>query len=597
MMPYHVKGLEPNYNIDSLKVDATIQNNGDMLVKEAITLDGSFNGYIRDLSYKGNYSNYDASNLELIKVCESNNFTPDKCFSKVNYGYSGDSYVYEYSETSNIISLKMYDYNPSGEKTFYIEYLLKDVVLIHDDVAELYWTFIGENFDDDINYVNITINLPSTSTELRAWAHGPLDGNIDLVSKKQVVATINNLYAKNLVDVRMVFDKTLVSNGTKIVSGNGLNNILKEENKRADEANQERAKARMLYYGMITIDILWLCLAIIIFIYVYLKYDKERKSEFNLEYYREFPGEYGPEVMEYLITSNVSSLSLSALILNIVSKKGLTIREDQNKKGKKEYVLVDSKNKLKEPLTEEETFIKEWLLNDCGNGEEVSMNEIKDASKDITSAKKFLKQYNKWSDMAKENGQKEEFFDDNTGIKIKVGLFGALGIILFAIHNAIGVQNALMVIVLMVSIFIIIYAIAFRRRTVKGNDHYVKWMAFKKFLLDFGRFKEKELPEIALWEKYLVYATALGIADKVIKEMAIKIKEINADTNILPPYSFIYFNNAFAHDIVHTVSTAKTLSVSKIAQSRTSSGGGFGGGFSGGGGFGGGGIGGGGRGF
>ena len=29
---------------------------------------------------------------------------------------------------------------------------------------------------------------------------------------------------------------------------------------------------------------------------------------------------------------------------------------------------------------------------------------------------------------------------------------------------------------------------------------YKKWMAFKKFLLDFGRFNEKELPEISRYE-------------------------------------------------------------------------------------------------
>ena len=32
-----------------------------------------------------------------------------------------------------------------------------------------------------------------------------------------------------------------------------------------------------------------------------------------------------------------------------------------------------------------------------------------------------------------------------------------------------------------------------------------KWTAFKKFLNDFGSFDVKELPEIKLWERYLVF--------------------------------------------------------------------------------------------
>mgnify|MGYP002448560150 CR=1 FL=1 len=37
-------------------------------------------------------------------------------------------------------------------------------------------------------------------------------------------------------------------------------------------------------------------------------------------------------------------------------------------------------------------------------------------------------------------------------------------------------------------------------------------------LKPFSYLNEKEVPELVLWEKYLVYATAFGIADKVAKE-------------------------------------------------------------------------------
>ncbi len=36
---------------------------------------------------------------------------------------------------------------------------------------------------------------------------------------------------------------------------------------------------------------------------------------------------------------------------------------------------------------------------------------------------------------------------------------------------------------------------------------------------EFSLLKEKEIPHLVLWEKFLVYATAFGIADKVIKQL------------------------------------------------------------------------------
>ncbi len=110
----------------------------------------------------------------------------------------------------------------------------------------------------------------------------------------------------------------------------------------------------------------------------------------------------------------------------------------------------------------------------------------------------------------------------------------------------------------------------------------------KKFLLAFGRFKEKELPEIVLWEKYLVYAAALGVADKVEKQMKIKIKNI-AETNPNFNYNtFTYmaiYSNGFSRNISSTINNSVSGAItSAVASSVSSSGSGGGGGFSGGGG-------------
>ena len=115
---------------------------------------------------------------------------------------------------------------------------------------------------------------------------------------------------------------------------------------------------------------------------------------------------------------------------------------------------------------------------------------------------------------------------------------------------------------------------------------------------DFSLLNEKEVPDLKLWEKYLVFATAFGIADKVIDQLKVKYPDLQE----IDGYDYVYMNllynsalnTAFLTSLNTAVNRAYMGGLSNQAGSNYSggnfsSGGGFGGGFSGGGGFGGGG--------
>ncbi|MCD6420192.1 MAG: DUF2207 domain-containing protein, partial [Synergistetes bacterium] len=57
------------------------------------------------------------------------------------------------------------------------------------------------------------------------------------------------------------------------------------------------------------------------------------------------------------------------------------------------------------------------------------------------------------------------------------------------------------------------------RWTRYGLVYYKKWQRFKGYLTDFSMLKEYPPESIAIWESYLVYATALGVAKEVIHHM------------------------------------------------------------------------------
>ena len=116
--------------------------------------------------------------------------------------------------------------------------------------------------------------------------------------------------------------------------------------------------------------------------------------------------------------------------------------------------------------------------------------------------------------------------------------------------------------------------------TQKGIDEKEQWKAFKKYMEDFSLLKDKEVPALEIWEKYLVYATAFGISKKVMKQLKIVYPEINnMDSSMLTTYCYI--------NMMDKVNLGSCFS-SSIYSATYSSGSGSGGGFSGGGGFGGG---------
>ena len=47
-------------------------------------------------------------------------------------------------------------------------------------------------------------------------------------------------------------------------------------------------------------------------------------------------------------------------------------------------------------------------------------------------------------------------------------------------------------------------------KTDKGKELYMKLNGLKRFIRDFGYFKDKDLKEILVWEDYLLYAIILN---------------------------------------------------------------------------------------
>lgn len=593
---------------DKLYIDIKIMEDGDLFVRELAALNGSYNGRLRTIDYRnlslpsftgkssdfGGSDIYNASSIKNVKVYDvinKNNITFNSFdnlnyeFKKVNSASSGDYGVYTLDNTISGIDLKIF--NPSSRNSaFYIEYEIEDAVVVHQDVAELAWNILGNNYQENIEDLIVQVHLPNKDSSIRVWGHGPLNGTIERTDDQIVTMKYDFLGAYNPIDLRIMFDKDLVPLASKQTNVYAQDKIFEYEKEQADKANQEREKIRLQNNIIKVVTVIWFFVMILTWLIIYLKYDKEHKVNFTMQYYRDFPGNYGPEILEYLMKKHITTNGFSASILNIVYKKALKLEEIIGKR--KEYKFVKVEENI-DNLTQTEKDIVTLLINEIGNGQEVRLKEIKNYGKNVKKATKFMEGYQSWVTDSTNLAKEQQFFVSNLKQKLMGCLLAMLGIIIGVININFETEFILWFLCFVLAVSSFFYFLLFFKRTEKGALEYQEWKAFKRFLMDFGRMDEKTLPEVRLWERYLIYATVLGCAKKLEKEMKIKLETMNLEHSYSVDLGDIYVMNTLiraniASTITSTVNQAVVSSRSSIASSAKSSSGGFGGGMSSGGG-------------
>ena len=612
-----------NYTISNQLIEAQIKEDGDLYIQELIVMDGTFNGYEKTISYANslledtdNYDNnslYNGSGIELVSIkakkiqgdvsfdtLDDNDFTK---LQLVNYANNGDMTVYTASSNYNGYTYRLY-YPANNEKVaFLISYVVEDVVVVHADVAELYWNFITPNDYDDIQDVQVKVLLPSadSSSNFRLWAHGDLSGQINKLSTNDgVLASISNMAATSLLDIRLTFNKSLITDmgHVKTTTNSALEGIIEVEEERAEVANQLRDELTLK--RNIVIAYSWVLIILVIggSILVYLKYAKSPKSSYYSKYNREFIDEYNVEVIDYLMKRQITPNALSASIMNLIYKKNISAKEIPSDKKVKDYefTLENSNN-----LNGSESILTQFLFDTVGEGKvnekgaktftTVDLKKYAGGNKTCSS---FIKSYTNWKNSVLQDGISQKFFETSKVPKlIGTGILLLAIILLFLIIQFETDYIPSYVAIMLAVIFFIISLVVYKK-TIRGSEHYTRWKAFRNFLDDFGAFELKELPEIILWERYLVYATIFGLADKVEKSMNVRIKEMDMSSlasDYYPTFYYIHIGPSIHASFNNAINSAYHQQSANYANTHSSrsSGGGFGGGFSSGGGFGGGG--------
>ena len=367
-----------SYYIDDMKIQATIMEDGNLEIEQTLkyVFNGSYNGIYITIPTK--YKNrediiseisdniYNASGVYLEGVSVIDNYNNTRYFKESIAAVNGSDGVYTEEDMYNSYKLKVYSPSQDTQKTFKIKYILKDVCVLHNDIGELYYNFIGGDWQCSIKNLDIDVFLPNNKKDIKIWGHGPDNGQATIIDNTHTNFNVKNVPTGKYVAARVVFDKENLPVASKKSSIDALNIIYKDEGKISKISDAKKEYTRNIYIFALILLIYWIILII--------KYEKDTKIKLVPFDEDELFKKYNPMLAGCLQGSrDILARDIIAVILNLIEEGKIQLEHINysiNSKGKDSMAYIVSKvPKREHELDDLEKEIYNWLFGDLGTVE------------------------------------------------------------------------------------------------------------------------------------------------------------------------------------------------------------------------------------
>lgn len=551
------------FEIKNFDIKATLFENGDMEVTENITYqtNESKNGVIRTINTKNDQNTTNSADGLLLYSVQ----VDDKVYTKVNSSTNGQEGVFTYNNVGTEYNIKVFTPFTKQEKVVSYHYLLKNVAVKYNDIAELYWNFIGEQWDCPIRKVTICLDLPVTAMQevSYVYGHGSENGRFQKEANR-ITLLADNLKPYQAVDARILFTPKAIPNSSKEVSTDVLKIYRNQE-----EGFSKKKEERKVLGGMVTVKQLSFFFTIVILMIgflVWYQYIKTPKKE-KYAYYREMPHNLEPEILQYVYYGKITKSAFWITFLNLIKKGVYRIEKTINKIGKEtqKVVFVKQVDKLTDYQFTVMSLLNKIMKTDKLNQKSIDVLTLKAKLKwgNETEYRKFFTQL---------QSAKESIFGEEKKLPRMIkGVFVVLMaiIILAATFLAQGEQKVMNLLFLTITavvyssffikmkgkgflaiLFILIHCALFQagniwlliagkvgwlylpygllfllicfffsKVQVAKEERQIKEQlkGLRRYIREFSLLQEKQLEHITLWEDYFIMAVALGVNKKVVQ--------------------------------------------------------------------------------
>ncbi len=311
------------YYLPNADVAVRVAPDGSLRVAERITITGAYHGAYRDIPLRKGES------IDRITVSEGDTRYTRGGSTKLGSIDRSDTFNYEISGKRVRI---VWHFLAAGEaRTFTVGYRFRGLTVAYDDIADVNLKVWGPNWSSSLGNLTASVTLPrATPLGPRyrvyghpAWVHGVAERTPTAARLRAV-----NVPGHQWVELRVVFPRSLLRStaGAKVVHGNGLVSIVKEEadaaaayvhdRERLDDAKDHPGRT-LLYLALLGIGP-----ALLVMLLVWLVYGRERRTGYDREYEQEPPTNTEPALVPPLLrqTTDVGSQEFTATLFDLIRR-------------------------------------------------------------------------------------------------------------------------------------------------------------------------------------------------------------------------------------------------------------------------------------
>ncbi len=421
-----------------------------------------------------------------------------------------------------------------GESTtITLEYALRGFVGAYADTAEFDWEIFSEAFEMYIDKMTVTVVMPSSvdfgdEKNTFFWLHCTSESNIGGMGNI-LTATAEKTDAGTQVGIHALVPTSSFAGLVKTKAEDGKSALIRQEDDWQNAYLEEQKRAAKIAVVDIVLAIVFALGGVVgaILSHVFGPYKIKEKR-----YLREIPDDWAVGSMSYFYyhykkggVAKKQGAVFSAVMLELARRNILDILPDE-----KEDYLIDVN-----PISEKESA-------DMRPYEREAFNLLKEVWENNGSKPFSMKYFEKF---AQKNpslvSARMIAFHKKTGDKFRAGQYVGKASSGISKYVVIG---GLMIILAFVSmafseLFYLFFGLAFGgvilvfasyktpRMKKEGNMLYADTVALYNYLTDFSNLKDYDVPQLVLWEEYLVYATMMGISDKVVENLKAAYPELS----------------------------------------------------------------------
>ncbi|MCX7731538.1 MAG: DUF2207 domain-containing protein, partial [Candidatus Caldatribacterium sp.] len=316
---------------------------------------------------------------------------------------------------------------------------------------------------------------------------------------------------------------------------------------------------------------------------IYLLFGREPALEYTREYEQEPPSDDPPDVVNALVKNvggSVDDEGMASVLLDLYRLDLVDFAADGG-------TIVLRVREVPRSLPKTEQVFMEFLLRFAKDGQLNFQHLHKELEQSMSDAIEFNAILSSYQKAVKKELLRRRYLQTTGNILAKIVavlmMLVALGIFSLALRPTVAHLLPLFT-GLSGGVFFTGAAVLLARRDLfgrwskEGRLFYLRWKNFARFLSEYSLLTEYPPASVVLWEAYLVYATALGLGEKVHEHLRRLIPHSIWEKESRHPY--LYSPTVFVPG--RNLSRLSLVAATTAAQASSGRKGWFGGGFQGG---------------